>query len=183
MHNHIPLAIALISSIQLFRGSRGLGKITRQRIWNGRSSIIAGVVAVVGFGFFTWNFYMIQPSLTIAGQVSRFVVSKPILLFTYVLPHIALWSLGLLACINLAYYASRVKGVVYRSLLGDLYHGILIVFICIFLAQYLIMTTPSLKGFSWRVLLIYLELLLTTYGFMLIRRGAQKLSMIETTAQ
>src|SRR5581483_9698652 len=128
---------------------------------------------------FAWNFDKSEPTLVAQNGVPRFVLSTRLLMWTYVLPNIITWAMGLYACLCIANYSIFTKGAIYKSLFGSLYKGILLVYICIFIAQLFIMSNFNLNHFSIGLVLIYALLLLAVLGFVLIYKGAKSLSKLE----
>lgn len=179
LHNHLPVAAALGSVAFLYLGSRRLNSLIRANMWTPRRISLITVPAVLLFIFFAWEFYRSVPGLESVNGIPRFALPVIALLFTYVLPHIVLWYVGLLACINLAHYAANTPGKLYKSLFFDLYRGILMVYICIFIAQLIIISSVDTTGFNPLLLVIYAILILSTVGYLLVFRGAKQLHKIE----
>jgi hypothetical protein len=101
------------------------------------------------------------------------------LLVTYVLPHIVMWLLGLLACLHLAHYSRYVSGRIYRAFLRDLTIGLLTVYICTYVAQIVSTMNSNSRHFTPALLLVFLILLLSLAGYWLIYRGSSRLQRIE----
>lgn len=177
--NHVPLAFALISGYLLYRGSKKLAGIVPHKLTTSRRATLLSVISGLFFAGFIWRFYITVPNLQPVNGIPKFSLPVGVLLFTYVLPHIVLWVSGLLACRNLAHYAYKTPGVIYKALFRDLYKGILLVYICIFLAQIFIISTISFAKFNIGIVLIYGLLLLAAFGFILVARGAKKLAKLE----
>jgi len=177
--HHIPIAVAAVSGVYLFYGSQKLKQIAPAKIWTRTRGALFAVLCFALFGIFAWQFYQAAPTLESVDGVPRFVLPVSVLLFTYVLPHVVLWVLGLLACINLAQYAAKVNGAIYKELFHNLYQGILLVFICIFISQFLIISSVVLSEFTFLLAVIYGVLILGTLGFVLIFRGVKQLEKIE----
>jgi hypothetical protein len=178
--NYVPLVVILLSTFWLYKGSVSLGKITPGSQAELKKMAASLVPFFLLLGLFAWQFYMAVPNLGSPNGIPRFTQSAGILLLTYVLPHILLWIGGLLACFNIGKYALRIRGVIYKSLFRDLYQGLILVFICIFIAQFIIISPVNLEKFSFLLAIIYLVLILATRGFLLIFNGARKLTKIET---
>ena len=102
-----------------------------------------------------------------------------VLMFTYALPYVVLWWLAAYACIGLLNYSRLIKGAIYRPLFHKLASGIIIVFIATFIAQLLVITHLTMEKFSPLLIIVYLLLMLSVYGFILIYQGAASLHQIE----
>lgn len=179
LNNHLPVVVALISSILLFNGSRDLIKISKSRPITPGRLVIWGVPSVVLLAAFSWRFCTSAHHLNPIDGIPKFVLPIKLLLFSYLIPHILVWAFGILSCINLASYAAKAPGSLYKLLFKDLYYGLLLVYICIIAAQFIIISSIALNGFSWMLLITYIILLAAIAGFLLIFRGTKKLYKIE----
>jgi hypothetical protein len=179
LKNHIPLIAILVSVFLLLKGSIDLNKLVGNNIWTKTRLLILACSALLFFIIFSYVFYKAKPGLTVINGIPRFALPDKALLVTYILPHVIVWFVGLKACINISNYASRVPGMIYKSLFKDLYVGILLTFICIFMAQFIIITTSAITRLNFSLGFIYLVLILSTVGFLLILRGSKKLDKIE----
>lgn len=179
LRNHLPILIVLASSVYLLRGSINLVKITGQLIWSRRRLMIAVLSALTFFILFALVFYQSQPHKESADGIPQFVLPIEALVLTYILPHVALWFIGVMACLNIARYASSAPGIIYRSLFNDLYRGILVTFIAIFMAQFLLITSTGGPRRALSLTIVYAILLIAVAGFLLILRGAQQLDKLE----
>lgn len=104
----------------------------------------------------------------------------PILLLTYVLPHCLVWLAGAISAVNLASYSQNIAGSIYRSLFGDVYRGMILVFISIFLAELLVCSSLVEGNYGLSTGFIYAVILLIVAGYSYVFRGAVKLQKIET---
>lgn len=177
--NHLPVIVILASVAYLLKGSVELNKIVSKSTWSRAHLLLLAGVSFMFFIVFAYAFYTAQPNSVSAAGIPRFALPTHVLLITYILPHVIVWFMGLKACINLNNYASRVSGSLYKSLFKDLYRGILLAFICIFIAQFMIISSAAITGLNFFLLLIYAVLVLATVGFVLILRGARKLDKVE----
>ncbi len=177
--NYIPLAVAIVSTYLLYRGSMKLLDIVPRKIKAGPRFYLLNGVSILFFVGFAWHFYNSVPHLQAVNDIPKFILPVSALMFIYVLPHIILWTFGLLACRNLRHYGSKVPGSIYRPLFKDLNRGILLAYICIFLSQLFIISSISFSNVNIGVSLIYGLLLLGIVGFVYVARGAQKLDLIE----
>lgn len=179
MRNHLPL-LAMVAAVgYLFRGSRALVGLTTpsttQRQW--RRLVLAGFAVIAAL--FVWHFYATVPAMLTRHDQVRFALPVQALLFSYVLPHIAVWLVGTMALLNLWRYSTQVAGHIYRQLFRNLYQGIFLVFIGTFVAQLVIASTASPNRITIWTLLVYTVLLLAIFGYFLIYRGVQRLVKLE----
>jgi len=179
INNYLPVFIALLSSLYLYIGSRRLaglvGSASRNRSRELRYIVLFAVFAVL----FAVNFYSNAAGLIGDNGVPRFAFSLNILMFSYVLPYIIVWSLGLLTCFNLAWYSHNTPGTLYKRLFRNLYQGILVVIISLFSAQVLTITPLTMEALNPGLIAIYAVLVLAVCGFALVYRGTQKLEKLE----
>ncbi|HSH31055.1 MAG TPA: hypothetical protein VK963_00080 [Candidatus Saccharimonadales bacterium] len=180
LRNHVPLAVILASVTELAIGSSQLNALAGNNWWTPKRRRWLALSAILFFALFAALFYQSRPDLLTSRGMPKFALPPSVLLFTYILPHVVVWVLGFSACISLANYGRKAPGVLYRSLFKDLGRGTLITFICIFLAQFLIITTVSVDRRGVSLVLVYLVLILSTVGFLAIWRGAKKLDKLES---
>lgn len=179
LRNHLPVAIALASVMYLYGGSRQLRKLVPDKVWPRSHIVLLVALSTAFFIVFAWDFYRSVPHLPRENGIPRFILPVDVLLFTYVLPHIILWLTGLLAVINLAHYAAKTPGKLYRYVFKDLYRGILLVYVCIFIAQLIIISSLIVGRITLGLGIVYGVLLLAMIGFLLVFRGAKRLHDIE----
>jgi hypothetical protein len=179
LSNYLPLVIAFISSVLIYRGSKHLSKIISAPPWDSRRLVISALPFFLLLFIYAWQFYKAVPTLKGADGLPRFTQSPGVLLVTYVLPHLVLWGLGLLACFNIARFAVTTKGLIYKALFRNLYQGLILVFVCIFTAQLIIISPINLEKFNIWLALAYAVLVAAVFGFGLIYRGVQQLDRIE----
>jgi hypothetical protein len=179
LKNHLPVITILASALFLLRGSEDLNEVVGDDIWTKPRLLLLVGSALVFFMVFGYVFYTAQPNLMTTNGMPRFALPVQVLLVTYILPHVIVWFMGLKAAVNLINYTSQVRGVVYKSLFKDLYRGVLLTFICIFTAQFIIITSMVATQPNFALGLIYGVLILALVGFALILRGARKLDKIE----
>ena len=179
MNNYLPLFIALVSSVYLYIGSRRLVSLVGSDGRNRRHELLKSVPFVIIIALFAFHFYMNAMGLSGDGGVPRFILPINILMISYVLPYIVMWSLGLLACVNLAWYSHNTPGTLYKKMFHNFYQGILVIIISLFFAQVLTITPLTMEVFSPGLILIYAVLVLAVFGFALVYRGTLKLEKLE----
>lgn len=176
--NYLPLTIALISTGLFLKGAMELNRLTPlwPRWWR-----LAGMSAVIlaFYGLFLWAFYTNLPHLKPMYGVPHFVLGRSTLLLVYVLPYMLLWTAGLIGCLLVDNYANHVSGSLYRSRLQALRIGVLMVYIAIYLTQFLVISSINLIHVTVTLVFVYLLLVLAAIGFILIYRGASRLQRLE----
>jgi hypothetical protein len=177
--NHIPLIFALLAVGYGYVGSMKLNQLVPFKISNTVVRGLSFFVLILGL-FYTWYFRHFVPTLTPDNGIPRFAAPAGVLIFSYVLPYIITWALGIFTIVSVGNYAMRVKGAIYKQLFQRLGIGVIIVLTCIFLAQLLVLTSLSLSKFNLLILFTYGLLLLGAYGFLKIYQGADDLHKIES---
>jgi hypothetical protein len=177
--NHLPIVVALLSVFFFFRGTRKLKVIVPLKL-STKTAIAIAITTITAGVLFLIDFHHFEPGLPTQGGIPRFVAPVNTLIFTYALPYVVVWVLGVYSCIGLYIYSRKVRGAIYRDLFKTLNRGVLIVFLCIFLAQILIATIPNADKLSFSTILVYSLLILGIYGFLLIYKGSENLHEIES---
>jgi hypothetical protein len=176
--NYIPLVVALLASGYFLAGAVRLNDLVPLRMKQRSRLLIVGAFALIST-LYVWDFDNRVPHLQGHDGVPQFAASATLLTFTYAIPYVIVWAMGVFACISIANYARYTKGTIYRELLGNLYRGVLLVFICTFLAQLFIESDVSLEHFSFLLFLIYCLLLAGVAGFLLIYQASTRLQALE----
>lgn len=180
--NHGPVLVALAAALKLFIGSTQLARLTDKVVWTSRRLALMAVPFVACMVIFGTDFYMQSPKLYTPEGVPRFAFPRAALLATYVLPHMVVWLLGLMATINLSWYSRRVEGSIYRRLFRQANRGLVLIFISIFIAQLLIISPLVVTHFNLGVVLIYALIVIAITGYTLLYKGAAKLQNIENVS-
>lgn len=177
--NHLPILFALLATWQLFTGSFRLVEFTNSQYWN-KFKIQRLVFFFLLFLIpFVINFYFRAPDLIGVYGLPKFALPANALLFTYVLPHSLVWLFGIISIVNLNRYAEHVSGIIYKTLFKDFRKGMILVYLCIFFTQLIMLSPIITTNFSLGLIFIYGVLILAITGFMYIFRGARKLQLIE----
>jgi hypothetical protein len=177
--NYVPVLIMAVMVGYLYAGAIKLNAIVRRQLWTRRRlMLIMGLLSLLAALFLVY-FASIVSQLPGDNNVPRFVLSTRVLVASYALPQAIVWLVGCLACFRLAHYSLQTPGRIYKKAFQKLNAGILIAIGCIFLAQLLILSPVNLANFNFGVVLIYSVLLIATFGFVLLGRGASKLLKIE----
>lgn len=177
--NHTPVTIALVAAIFIYAGSQGLVGLTRGKFWTVKRVMLLVAPYTILMLFLAIDFYQGVPDLTHRNGIARFNLPAGVLLFTYFLPHAAIWLLGMVSAANLAWYAKNVQGAIYKALFTNVYQGITLVYLAIFCAQLLISSPAISSNVSIASILVYGTLMLAIAGYVLLYRGAVKLQKVE----
>jgi hypothetical protein len=168
-----------VSSVFLLLAGRHFNSLVKLSMSRLKAISIAALFIILT-GLFTWHFIEINPGSIVQNGMPKFISSDTVLVATYVLPLIIVWAIGLFACICINNYSSHVKGSIYKKMLASLYKGVLIVFVCTFLAQMFILSNLNINGFSLGLVLVYGLLLVGGLGFTYIYKGSGDLSKLES---
>jgi hypothetical protein len=121
------------------------------------------------------------PEMVSVLGLPRFSLPANVLLITYVLPHSLVWLFGIISAVDLNRYSRHVSGRIYKKLFKDFRTGVILVYLCIFFAQLIMLSPVIITNFSLGLVLIYVVLVLAIVGFQYIFRGARKLQLVEET--
>jgi hypothetical protein len=178
LENYLPLSIGLASAGLLLLASRQFTQLASSKI-SKTNKFFRLILFLTFSGLLLWHFRELKPGMLHGGIVPRFVLPDTALLFSYVLPQILIWAIGIHACFKLANYTYNVKGVIYKNLLNNLYKGVIMLFICIYLSQILVISALSLNHINLSLILIYLLLIIGGSGFLLVYKGTNNLTKLE----
>ncbi|MDL2341942.1 MAG: hypothetical protein QFB87_02610 [Patescibacteria group bacterium] len=177
--NHLPLVVVLAAAIQIYRGSSRLSALASHDTVPRRRKVLISGAFIVCMLSFAVDFYHQAPTLVTTEGVPRFFLNHNLLIFTYVLPHIAVWLMGLLASVNLAWYTTKIDGKIYRSLFRDVNRGLVLVFTSIFAAQLLMISPLIVMHLGVGIIFVYMAIILGLAGYALLYRGTGKLQNLE----
>jgi hypothetical protein len=181
LRDHLAPAMSLVAFWLLFLGSQELKAVAKFDTWAGPT-----MWAVAGFAIIAFVLVLEFATAPVVAQsqadlTSVSIVNHGVLIYTLILPYIAAWFLGVLACVNITKYSHRVGGVIYRRALRDVVIGICLVIALAVIIQLLSFASKFLLSLAVLPLLVVVYLLLFIYGlgFVFIRAGAKRLASIE----
>ncbi len=179
LQNHLPVFASVIAFLLLCRGSYRLRIAADFRIWT--SATIGLLIAFSVFaGVMAWAFATneIVPN---RNGIPTYSWPRDVMIFSFLLPYVLAWFMGLLAAMNIARYSRNVKGIIYRQALRRLVWGLVTVvsFAALIQALSLISRIFSSATLPSLLTIIYGLLVLYGLGFWLVRSGAKKLTQIE----
>ena len=179
----LPLAIFLVLTGLLFVGTLKLKRLlpdTEIQIRRNRYvvaiSLTLFALAVIPFG--EYFYHLVQVMLDDDG-LHHFTLSPGSLLVVYLLPFAVIWLLGLLSCLNLAQYANRVRGKLYRPMFRNLNAGILAAYISTYLIQIWYISNLPSNRFGFGLVSLFVLILLLVVGYGLMYLGANQLYLLE----
>lgn len=175
----VPLFVLLAATLLLFIGSQRLDSLLHRQLWTLPRALLVAVFGIVFFLLLGSHISAVGGHFHDANNQPVFVYPGSVLLVIYVLPYTACLVFGTMSCLNLALYAQKVRGIVYRLLFRNLYKGLLIIYSAIIFAQFLIIYGVSLSDFNPLVALSYGIILLALFGFTLVGRGTRQLASLE----
>jgi hypothetical protein len=183
IRNYVTVGLYLAGFWYLWQASESLlGTIGVQDI---KGRMRSGVLAILGILVIVYTWAIFQNPV-------RYVSTDPIVKATYylpdafiiltiIIPYALAWLCGTLAILNIIEYAKRVQGVIYRQTFLSVAYGLAWTVILLIGLQFLSQINAILSHAALKVILviIYLLLLAIAAGYLLIARGAQKLTVIE----
>lgn len=103
------------------------------------------------------------------------------ILLSLIIPSIVVWAFGVMTVLSLQAYSKNTKGFIYKESLRKLVQGLSIVVSLSISINLLSTIGPSLVNLRLGALLGFIYVLLAVYaiGYIIIAKGAQKLSKIE----
>jgi hypothetical protein len=174
LNNYANLILAFAAFVYIGQGAKGLMKFARQHASYRAACALAAFLVYIGAIY-------IHLVISTKNRVEVYHLSVWLLLFTLIAPYIFMWFLGLLATYGIYGYQRKVAGIVYRESWRFLGLGIGWLIITSIAFQFVTTLSSRLGNLSlyWLLAVIYLLLLLLSFGFILIAIGARKLQKLE----
>ena len=123
-------------------------------------------------------------TFTIPSVNAVFQLSDALIILTVLLPALLAWVFGILASVNLQFYAKEVPGIIYKRSAGLLVRGVL--FLTVGTMFFLIMSSlsPHLSyvGAGELLAIVHLFRGIIGLGFLFVAQGAKKLAKLEGDA-
>jgi len=174
--NYVNLFPGLVAFLLLYNGARMLsgtvrGKTRRLDLrWHAPWFLLLAIV----FSHLTLeNHYRFHP----------YHLDPWVLVVTYIVPYLYGWMVGLLSAYELRTYANNVKGVLYRSAVGQFATGIAVTVLGSIAIQFINITLAKRVGGSLGMVLLinYVLLAVVAVGLVMMALGTKKLKRIEET--
>jgi len=172
----ITLIISLVSFSFISTGSRELLDST------GKQMPMSGLrVFALGFIFIGVAYCYATVRGVIVQHGHPYHMPMWLILLTVVIPYLYAWLMGFLAAYDFSLYRKHSSGLLYKSALNKLAGGLGLIIITSVLLQYITSTLTYLRRITldWRLVGVYIILLVYATGFILLARGANQLKMIE----
>ena len=182
LQNHTPLVLAFAGSVYMLLGSMRLAAMSPKTKYRLTRQLVVIALYLVISAIASWYFYQnIQTRFDLSG-IPNFALPGALPLFTYALPYLLTWLLGIMSAIHILTYAFYAKGVIYMRPLQKLAGGILVILFTSFLIQLFLMTIRVVPGIPLQYVLLPVYGLQALYalGFALVHSGAKRLHLIET---
>jgi len=181
--NYVAVLVSFVTYSMLLRGSRLLLDSLGKQLIAVRQLILVPALFIVLAALYAWLIHG-NPNRQVSTDATVgpvFGLSYWLTVFTVAVPLVASWLVGAIALIHLRRYYTNTKGVVYKLLFRKFVKGMTLF---IFLNIVLQLLTQLSSFYATRNLSAILSLIIVVYGalvyaFILIARGAQRLSMIE----
>ena len=175
--NYATVVVALISFNTLGVAARNLSAQNKARpsYVLSRGAIFA-YLAILLF----YCYYLFSHSMN-AESFNPYHLPPWLLLVTIILPFAYAWLIGVIAALDIAAYASKVRGILYRRALQFLASGVLIIIVSNILLQY-VNSANVFRGelvLNGILLIRYVLYFGLALGFGLVGYGAKRLQRIE----
>lgn len=178
VNNYIGLLIMALGLLLISNGAQKLNFLikkqvssTEQKVWVLISVIISGLYAYI----------IAAPSLHGSLDKSTYFMPGWLALITLVIPYVYFWYHGFYAAFCIHRYQKYVKGNIYKNSLNYIAAGISVVVATSIFIRFLVNISEKLNRLSLSpiLLIIYIFILISAIGYILIAIGAKKLRRIE----
>lgn len=181
--NYLTIALYLAGFWYFWKASTDLVKSIGLKTQKARSKAVLGVGLLGLVTAYAWFIFQ-NPFRTVSLDptvIPTYFLSDPVIFFTIIIPYAIIWLLGSLAVINIWFYAREVPGVIYRDTFTWVAYGLTLTVVLLISLQFLSQANASLSHAALEVVLIIIYLLLFAIAasYLLIAKGARKLSKIE----
>ncbi len=177
---YVTLVLSLIAFSIIGMASRELVSRAKVRfsVASARSVMLLFVIGGVLYCYLT--FRQFEPG-NLNSTNNPYHLPIWVMLLTVIIPYLYAWFVGLLATYEIAAYAKRVRGVLYKQALHLFVSGLIIVIGASIALQYISSVEPPAGHLSlnYRLLLITIFRIIDGIGFALIAVGILRLKKIE----
>jgi hypothetical protein len=181
--NYVSIALYLAAFWHIFKASLSLKDMLEDgNQVKTRNVVVLALITILSLAYiaFVFNNEFRQASSDPLVRPTYFL--PDILIFsTIIIPHIIIWALGSLAISNMYFFAKRTSGVVYRKVFSYVSHGLALI-ILLSMALQLVSQAGAFfgrAGLGIILIVVYLILIAIAAGYLLIAKGARKLTQIE----
>lgn len=180
MVTYITLILSLVAFSVIGMASKEL--ITRAKVrFSAASARGVMLIFVIGGVLYCYlTFRQFEPG-SLNSTDNPYFLPIWVMLLTVIIPYLYAWFVGILATYEIAAYAKRVRGVLYKQALHLFVSGLITVIGASIALQYISSVEPPAGHLSlnYRLLLITIFRILDGVGFALIAAGVLRLKKIE----
>ena len=172
---YLNILVPLIGFTFIGNGTRNLNVIAKLRPSLIGTRVIVFVFLVIGV------FYTHLVVVNSAHRQNTYYLSLYWLLFTFIIPYLYAWFIGLLCANEIRLYAQAIKGIIYKRVLIQLAAGIALVIFGSIVSQFIssVYLTKHSVPLASAFLFTYPVLVIEAIGYGLIAYGARWLKRIE----
>jgi hypothetical protein len=174
--NYVSILMGVVTFAYIGAGTRLLTSIDKKR------------PGLTGLRLFTLFFITLSVSFTylVMQYDSRhhniYHLNRPLLIFTFIIPYLFGWFMGLLSAYEFALYGKYAKGILYRRALRQLAQGVTITIVGSVAIQFLdntVIAEEAGESLGSLLLLDFLLVFIVLVGLVLMALGTKKLKKIE----
>jgi hypothetical protein len=180
--NYVDTVLGLFAMYNIYRGSQSLTGILSRKVNASFEHIFMAAFIALStiFIYLTLSNPARQFPVSASGHAAYYLPDF-LLIPTIILPYLIIWYFGFRSAHYVQIYRQNVKGKVYRSSLGYLASGLLLVVFARISIRFTTSLSTLFDNLSLRYILIviYLLLLIISAGFIVIAIGSRKLKKIE----
>ncbi len=179
----ISILFYLMAFWNLLRGSHDLLKTLQVTAPTNRTRLYTLVVLGLLSLAYVWSVFH-NPTRTVSTDAlirPTYYLPDALIVLTIILPYILIWVWGSLAIINIRLFANVVSGQIYRQAFRIIAWGLTVITALTIGVQFL----PQAGRYFARaelgiiLLVVYLLLIIIAVGYILVARGASRLTAIE----
>lgn len=183
LRNYVTVALYLAGFWHLLQASKILlGTIDGEQV-AGRMRIVVFTLLGILVAVYAWAIFQNAHRYTSSDPIiiPTYFLPDALIILTIIIPYALTWLFGTLAVLNIIEYAKRVQGIIYRQTFVSVAYGLAWTVGLLIGLQFLTQANAALSHAALKVILVivYLLLLAIAAGYLLIARGAQKLTVIE----
>lgn len=175
INNYITLLVPLIAFTLIGNGTRRLSDLVHTR--PGKNGMRLFALLFIALGVY-------YAFLTLSARKyhgNPYHLSREVTMLTIIIPYLYAWFLGFMNCYEIALFAKKIKGLLYKRALNMLGAGIATVIGSTIFLQFITIAFAykSTNSLGSILVLVYLLLVIEAVGYYLIASGAKKLKRIE----
>jgi hypothetical protein len=181
--NYISVVFYALGFWYLWQGSRALYRTTAEGLPPNHLRFTLMAIVFILVTALTWAVFNNPYRTTSDSSLIRPTYYLPdwLIVSTIILPYAVTWVMGSLAILNLLSYVRKVRGIIYRQTFSSLAYGLVVTISLLIVLQFLSQANAALGSAALKIILaiVYALLLAIAVGYLLIARGAKKLTAIE----